>query len=106
MTAERHLRRCHQFINRKLLGKHWLLKPDEQVHWWGFPEKQDVNLHYHLLVRLDKEQVNPFLRNISWSWKSQVKSGTVDFLPVDKWTDYITKEWNSLDNWIISGDIT
>ena len=101
VKAEQHLRRCHQFINYKLLGRRWLTK-DNIVHWIAFPEKWGVNPHYHLVVRLQREQVNDFLRNITWAWKQQIKSGTTDFIAVDDWTNYITKEWASLDDWIIT----
>lgn len=101
-TGERHLKRFNQFINKKLNGRNWMNRQDNEVSFIAVPEKWKSNPHYHLLVKLQKKQLIKFLKNFKDCWNKQVKSGTVDFTTCDGWINYMTKEWTSLDNYVIS----
>lgn len=40
-------------VNRWLVGPEWHRKPDERMIWFAFPEKPEINPHWHLVVQLD-----------------------------------------------------
>lgn len=40
-------------VNRALVGPRWRDRPDERLVWFAFPEKTQVNPHWHLLAEID-----------------------------------------------------
>ncbi|WP_170343026.1 hypothetical protein [Ruegeria arenilitoris] len=40
-------------VNREINGPRWSKRPDERLLWFAFPEKLDVNPHWHLIVQVD-----------------------------------------------------
>lgn len=40
-------------VNREINGPKWAKRPDERLVWFAFPEKMDVNPHWHLIVEVD-----------------------------------------------------
>ncbi len=40
-------------VNREINGRKWAQRPDERLVWFAFPEKLDVNPHWHMIVQVD-----------------------------------------------------
>ncbi len=40
-------------VNRDLIGPKWTKRPDERLLWLAFPEKMDVNPHWHMVAQID-----------------------------------------------------
>lgn len=40
-------------VNRELNGPKWAKRPDERLVWFAFPEKMNVNPHWHLIAEVD-----------------------------------------------------
>lgn len=40
-------------VNREINGRKWAKRPDERLVWFAFPEKMDVNPHWHMIVQVD-----------------------------------------------------
>lgn len=49
------LKRWDARVNREINGPKWAARPDERLIWFAFPEKMDVNPHWHLVVQVDPE---------------------------------------------------
>ena len=72
-------------VNRAQLGSRWQKKPDEQIMFFAFLEKPDVNPHWHLLIQADIEMIDDLDK---WSrefqdiaekvWVKLLPSGTID----------------------------
>lgn len=88
-------------VNRELNGRKWAKRPDERLVWFAFPEKMDVNPHWHLIV-----QVDPHIENAARAarterlpeighmhWHSLVRQGSFDCQSVEssRVIEYITK---------------
>jgi hypothetical protein len=90
-------------VNRRLCGKRYRKKPDERILWIAFPEKLDVNAHWHLLLNVLPEQLEalderpdrePFDQELGRAWCSIVPSGSVSVQPIRSApavVDYVTK---------------
>ena len=72
-------------VNHALLGSRWQKKPDEQILFYAFLEKPDVNPHWHLLVQADVEMIDDldewqkrFARAADKAWSDLLPAGTVD----------------------------
>lgn len=52
-------------VNRALIGPKWTKRPDERIIWFAFPEKLDVNPHWHLLLEVD-----PLAETLSRRWRT------------------------------------
>ncbi|MCK8483758.1 hypothetical protein MUY21_06880 [Aliiroseovarius sp. S2029] len=76
-------------VNRNLVGPKWQKRVDERIYWIAFPEKADVNPHWHLLLQLLPEQIEEdedrqgvcdwsFEDDVKHIWTRLVPSGTVD----------------------------
>lgn len=88
-------------VNREINGPKWGKRPDERLFWFAFPEKLDVNPHWHLIV-----QVDPHIENAARAarterlaeighlhWISLVRQGSFDCQSVEtsRVIQYITK---------------
>ena len=95
------LKNWDQRTNRRILGSAYRDKEHERVEWMAFPEKFNVNPHWHLAVKLtpkiqDLELTGgrkSFSGAAKHSWCKLVPRGTVDIRPIDEAgvNDYITK---------------
>ncbi len=88
-------------VNREINGRKWTQRPDERLVWFAFPEKIDLNPHWHMIVQVDQ--------NIEFSeraartqrlseighmhWLSLVRQGSFDCQSVEssRVIEYITK---------------
>lgn len=88
-------------VNRELNGRKWAKRSDERLVWFAFPEKMDMNPHWHLIV-----QVDPHIENATRAartdrlpeighmhWLSLVRQGSFDCQSVEspRVIEYITK---------------
>lgn len=88
-------------VNRTLNGPKWQDRPDERLVWFAFPEKMDVNPHWHLLVQVDPEPASETralrlrkLKSIAEKrWLRLLPRGSFDCQAVDskRVIDYVTK---------------
>ena len=91
-------------VNREINGRKWAARPDERLVWFAFPEKPDVNPHWHLVVAVD-----PFIETASRAerterldeigeqyWLKLVPQGSFDCKAVDSSgvINYATKVCN------------
>eukprot|EP00435_Cladocopium_sp_Y103_P077069 s1_g808.t1 len=78
------LRRWDARVNRALLGKHWLVRPEERIEAFGVLEKPGCNPHWHLLVKLRcRHPKRDFSEAVEEAWLALVAAGSVDIQPVD-----------------------
>lgn len=88
-------------VNREINGPKWVKRPDERLVWFAFPEKLDVNPHWHMIV-----QVDPLIENAARAasterlpeighmhWLSLLRQGTFDCQGIEspKVIQYVTK---------------
>lgn len=88
-------------VNRELNGPRWQQRPDERLVWFAFPEKMEVNPHWHLMVEVDPEIETPSRAERTGRlpligekhWLRLVRQGSFDCQPVDSSgvIDYVTK---------------
>lgn len=88
-------------VNREINGPKWAKRPDERLVWFAFPEKIDVNPHWHLIVEVDpyiesatREDRTQRLPEIAhMHWLSLVRQGSFDCQSVESSgvIGYITK---------------
>lgn len=88
--------------NRILNGPRWAKRPDERIMWIAFPEKQEVNPHWHLLASPDPtgfhdhraQRYHAFQRSAERTWLRLLPTGTAQCVPLrgENWEFYITKE--------------
>lgn len=77
------LRNWDARVNRALLGKHWLLKPDERLQAFAVLEKPASNPHWHLLVQMRCQHPRrDFVEAAEVAWQALVAAGSVDVQPV------------------------
>ena len=88
-------------VNRELNGRKWAKRPDERLVWFAFPEKMDVNPHWHLIVQVDTHIENAaraarterLPETGHMHWMGLVRQGSFDCQSVvsSNVIDYITK---------------
>lgn len=119
----KHLKTWDSRVNRKLVGPRWHKRNDERMYWMAFPEKADVNPHWHLLLQLLPEQIDKdeerqltsewsFAGFIEKIWTQIVPSGTVDVQRLGvgqnnkiRTCNYVTKSLGyepNLENFVMS----
>jgi hypothetical protein len=94
-------------VNREINGPKWAKRPDERLLWFAFPEKLDVNPHWHLIAQVDSPIEEPAraertkrLPQIGEKhWLSLVKQGSFDCQDVEtpNVIEYVTKMLHSED---------
>ncbi len=95
------LREWDARVNRAINGPKWASRPDERLIWFAFPEKIEVNPHWHLIVEIDPviekearaERTRRMPQIAEERWLALVPRGSFDCQPVDseKVTEYVTK---------------
>lgn len=88
-------------VNREINGPKWAQRPDERLVWFAFPEKIEVNPHWHLIVEVDphieavaRAERTARLPEIGhMHWLSLVRQGSFDCQDVEsaRVIEYITK---------------
>ncbi|WP_170420916.1 hypothetical protein [Ruegeria arenilitoris] len=88
-------------VNREINGPRWSKRPDERLLWFAFPEKLDVNPHWHLVVQarsnienLTRQERTLQLPQIAEKhWLRLVPQGSFNCQDIEdhKVFDYITK---------------
>lgn len=88
-------------VNREINGPKWAKRPDERLVWFAFPEKIDVNPHWHLVAQVDDhietqsraDRMNSLDEIGERHWLSLVPRGTFDCQGVDSdgVIGYVTK---------------
>lgn len=91
-------------VNRKLNGPRWTKRPDERLVWFAFPEKIDVNPHWHLIAQVDPwiESTGRQERTINLAilaekiWLELLPRGSFDCIEIkdDRVIEYVTKNSN------------
>lgn len=88
-------------VNREMNGPKWGKRPDERLVWFAFPEKLDVNPHWHMIAQVDPEieasdraartKLLPEIGHMHWL--NLVRQGSFDCQGVEstKVIQYITK---------------
>lgn len=112
-----HLKKWDAFCNRALNQRRWHDRPDERLLWLAFPEKDDVNPHWHLLLQMDpwiqnassarQDRARRFQETAEGIWLKLVPSGSFDCTEIfDKGVvDYVTKALHQpehIENFICS----
>ncbi len=100
------LREWDARVNRKILGSHWLKKPDERIQWIAFPEAFGASPHWHMLLQLLPDQIvkigsNTRLADIlKRPWQSLIIGASVDVQTIHSRgaLDYATKAIDQGDN--------
>ncbi|AHD08230.1 hypothetical protein [Phaeobacter gallaeciensis] len=73
-------------VNREINGPKWGKRPDERLVWFAFPEKMDVNPHWHMIVQVDQdiesstraERTERLFEIGHMHWLSLVRQGSFD----------------------------
>ncbi len=88
-------------VNREINGPKWAKRPDERLVWFAFPEKIDVNPHWHVITEVDpcitssiRAERTRRLPEIGHThWQSLVPQGSFDCQSVESpgVIEYITK---------------
>lgn len=88
-------------VNREINGRRWAKRPDERLVWFAFPEKLEVNPHWHMIVQVDPDIENEAraarterLSEIGHKhWLSLVRQGSFDCQSIEspEVIRYITK---------------
>jgi len=95
------LREWDARINRYLNGPKWQKRPDERLLWFAFPEKLEVNPHWHLIAQVDPdiENTNRLVRTERLPlvgerfWLELLPQGSFDCQDIDskRVIQYVTK---------------
>lgn len=80
--AQRKLEAFHMRLDRKLVGRAMLRRPDERSTYIATIEKPDSNIHVHALFKLTDKQRVVFGLVASGIWREIVISGNLDIQPV------------------------
>ncbi|MFB9148979.1 hypothetical protein [Roseovarius ramblicola] len=88
-------------VNREINGPKWAKRPDERLLWFAFPEKLDVNPHWHLIAQVDSpieeqaraERTKRLPQIGEKHWLRLVPRGSYDCQDVEspRVIDYVTK---------------
>ncbi|MBV2150149.1 hypothetical protein KRZ98_18055 [Sphingobium sp. AS12] len=93
--AQRTFEKFHGYIDRKLIGRAFLRRPDKRSSYIATVEKPDTNIHIHALFRMSDIQKLRFCLIADGIWETLVKGGNLDIQVVhcaEGVADYITKE--------------
>ncbi|MBA4781328.1 hypothetical protein [Blastomonas sp.] len=93
--AQRTFEEFHCRLDRKLLGRSFIERPDERTDYRATIEKPDTNIHIHALFRMTAEQKSRFSVEAPAIWTKLVEAGSLDIQPVhhsEGVAQYITKE--------------
>lgn len=89
------LEKFHAFMDRKIVGRAFLRRPEKRSTYIAMIEKPDANIHIHALFKMTPMQRLRFCLTADAVWKKLFPGGNVDLLHVycaQGAADYITKE--------------
>jgi hypothetical protein len=81
-AAQRKLEAFHMRVDRKLVGRAVLRKPEKRSTYIAAIEKPEANLHIHALFKLTDRQRVAFGLVAPAIWQKLAKGGNLDFQPV------------------------
>lgn len=93
--ATRTFEEFHGRLDRKLLGRSYIDRPDERTEYIATIEKPDANIHIHALFKMSPEQKERFGELAPPIWTKLVKAGNLDVKQVycpEGAARYVTKE--------------
>ncbi|GBH29362.1 hypothetical protein [Sphingobium xenophagum] len=93
--AQRTFEEFHARLDRKLLGRSYMTRPDERTDYRATIEKIDTNIHIHALFRMTAEQKSRFVVEAPSIWKKLFEAGNLNIKPIyhsEGAARYITKE--------------
>ena len=93
--AQKTFEKFHGHIDRKMIGRAFLRRPDKRSNYIATVEKPDTNIHIHALFRMSDIQKLRFCLIADEIWEMLVKGGNLDIQAVhcaEGVADYITKE--------------
>lgn len=85
----------HGHLDRKLIGRAFLRRPNDRTDYIATVEKPDANIHIHALFKMTPIQKLRFCLIADGIWEGLVKGGNLDIQTVygaEGVADYITKE--------------
>ncbi|MEN3372009.1 hypothetical protein [Dechloromonas sp. ZS-1] len=116
-TGSAKLKTWASFIDRKLFGRNYYKKPnDQRLFFFAFPEigSESEFLHYHLLAKLPETRHQKFTELAEQIWLDEVKTGSLyvqrignDESDLQRVISYDLKDiWKrgNYDNFIISSE--
>ncbi len=80
--AQRKLEAFHMRLDRKLVGRAMLRRPDQRSTYFATIEKPDTNIHIHALFKLTDKQRVLFGLVAPAIWREMAVGGSLDFQPV------------------------
>ncbi|OZA16672.1 MAG: hypothetical protein B7X90_17515 [Novosphingobium sp. 17-62-19] len=93
--AQAKLEKFHGHLDRKLIGRAFLRRPEKRTDYIATIEKPDANIHIHALFKLTGIQKLRFCLFADGIWENMVKGGNLDIQVIhsaEGVADYITKE--------------
>ncbi|MDX3911438.1 MAG: hypothetical protein QHC67_16750 [Sphingobium sp.] len=93
--AQRTFEKFHGYIDRRMIGRAFLRRPDKRSNYIATIEKPDTNIHIHALFKMSGIQRLRFGLIADGIWETLVKGGNLDIQVVhcaEGVADYITKE--------------
>lgn len=93
--AQATFEKFHGHLDRKLVGRAFLRRPDERTRYIATVEKPDTNIHIHALFKMTDIQKLRFCLIADGLWAELVKGGNLDIQAVHLVkgvAGYITKE--------------
>lgn len=93
--AQTTFEKFHGHLDRKLVGRAFLRRPDERTSYIATIEKPDTNIHIHALFKMTDIQKLRFCMIADGLWAKLVKGGNLDIQAVhcaEGVAGYITKE--------------
>ncbi len=93
--AVRTFEEFHGRLDKKLLGRSYMDRPDERTEYIATIEKPDTNIHIHALFKMTAEQRARFAEIAVPIWGQLVEAGNLDIKPVycpEGAARYVTKE--------------
>jgi hypothetical protein len=90
-------------MNRRIVGKQWLRRPDERIFSLYVLEEPGSNPHWHAFIRLEPPepdrwptQARKLHEYAGHDWRKLIRSGTIDIQPITRTPEllerYFTKE--------------
>jgi len=77
--AQRKLEAFHMIVDRKLIGRGLLRKPERRSTYIAAIEKPETNIHIHALFKLTDKQRVVFGLIAAETWSSLAPGGSLDF---------------------------
>ncbi|SDR49874.1 hypothetical protein SAMN05519103_04010 [Rhizobiales bacterium GAS113] len=85
-------------MDRRIVGKQWLRRPDERMFALHVLEKPGSNPHWHSLIRLEPPepdrwpvQARKLQEYAELEWRKLIKSGTVDVQQITRTPEFVAR---------------